>query len=362
MTSATSWINASRLDGIEISRLRQMMATAPRDAINLALGELAFDFPLCLRQEAKKLIDSGNPAYTPNAGILELRAAVASYLGLEGASHVLICNGAEEALYIALQGIVNPGDTVAIPDPDYPAYPTLVSLAGGKVIRLPFMPDLRSIDWERWEDSLRGTKALLLSHPSNPTGFCFNPGDFLRLTDLLNRHGIILIIDEIYSELFYEHPAALDYSSVERVIRIGGLSKSHLMSGWRVGWLAANEAEVTHLTKLKQYISTCAAWPSQMLALYAINQPDIVADVRAQLRENLSLCREQLSGFELKLPTAGPYLMLKCGDGDSYAEALLKQGVICVPGSAFGERTKSYIRINFGVRREVLCAAMKRFL
>ena len=362
MNSATSWINASRLEGIQISRLRQMMAAAPRDAINLALGELAFDFPLCLRDKAKRLMDSGNPAYTPNAGILELRAAVASYLGLEGASNILICNGAEEALYIALQGIANPGDTVAIPDPDYPAYPTLARLAGAKVTRIPFTPNLKCIDWERWEISLSGAKALLLSHPSNPTGFCFSPDDFHHLSELLNRLGIILIIDEIYTELFLEQPIALDYSKVERVIRIGGLSKSHLMSGWRVGWLAADETAVTQFTKLKQYISTCAAWPSQVLALYAINQPEIVAGVREQLRDNLSLCREQLSRFELKLPTAGPYLMLKCGDGDSYAEALLKQGVICVPGSAFGELTEEYIRINFGVRTDVLCAALKRFL
>jgi len=339
-----------------------MMAAAPPDAINLALGELAFDFPLCLRNEAKRLMYSGYPAYTANAGIMELRAAVATYLGLDGAAQVLICNGAEEALYIALQGIVNPGDTVAIPDPDYPAYPTLVSLAGGKVARIPFAPDLKSINWEHWEASLKGAKALLLSHPSNPTGFCFSPDDFHRLTELLNRFGTVLIIDEIYNELYYEQPTALDYSKVERVIRIGGLSKSHLMSGWRVGWLAADEAEIIQLTKLKQYISTCAAWPSQMLALYAVSQPGIVADVRAQLRENLNLCREQLSRFELKTPSAGPYLMLKCGDGDSYAEDLLARGVICVPGSAFGEVTGAYIRINFGVHRDILCTALKRFL
>lgn len=362
MSSGTSWIDSLRLQGIELSLLRRMMAAAPSDAINLALGELAFDFPDILKHKAIELIAEGNPAYTPNAGLAELREAVANYLGYVSGANILICNGAEEALYIALQGILNEGDTVAIPDPDYPAYPTLVSLASAKTIRLPFAEDLVAIDWQLWESLLPGRKALLLSHPSNPTGFRFNAHDFQRLATLLNRHKVILIIDEVYSELYFDHAVNLDFSLVDKVIRIGGVSKSHLMSGWRIGWLASNEQEVIQLSKLKQYISTCAAWLSQKLAFYALQQNSVVEDVRELLSANRALCLDSLSHEVLHLPFVGPYLMLKTDDGTAHAQKLLEQGVITLPGIAFGEISSPYIRINFGVKQEVLSQALKRFL
>jgi len=358
MTSGISWIDSTRLEGIELSLLRRMMAAAPKDAINLALGELVFDFPDVLRQKAAELISTGNPAYTPNAGLPELRAAVADYLGFAHKENILICNGAEEALFIALQGIINPGDKVAIPDPDYPAYPALVKLAAGDVVRLPFDHDLCTIDWNLWEQKLQGCKALMLSHPSNPSGFRFSATGFQALAELLNRNKQILIVDEIYTDLYFDYQFQPDYSIIDRVIRIGGISKSHLMSGWRIGWLAASEPEVAQLTKLKQYISTCAAWLSQKLAEYALRQDALVDDVRQQLGHNRELCLNALPAAALHVPLAGPYLMLHCPNGAEYAQNLVQKGIITVPGLAFGEVTKAYVRINFGVNKAVLEQAL----
>lgn len=358
MSSATSWIDSKRLAGIELSLLRRMMADAPSHAINLALGELSFDFPESLRDKACELLTGANPAYTPNAGLPSLRAAVAEYLGYPDPANILICNGAEEALYITLQGLVNEGDNIAIPDPDYPAYPTLVSLASGNSIRLSFAGDLCGIDFEFWEGLLTGCKALLLSHPSNPSGFRFSAFEFEQLAQILNRHRVILIVDEIYKDLYFDFPYEPDYTIINRVIRIGGLSKSHLMSGWRIGWLAGSIPEVTELTKLKQYISTCAAWPSQKLGEYALTQCSLVDDVRCQLSDNRNLCLATLPSAKVHAPMAGPYMMLRCPDGLEYAKDLLYKGIITVPGIAFGDVAQGYVRINIGVNPPLLERAL----
>ena len=362
MSFATSWIDARRLQGIELSLLRKMMAEAPPDAINLALGELSFDFPDLLREQAARLLAKAQPAYTPNAGLALLREAVYRYLNLDKPQQVCICNGAEEALYIALQGIVNPGDIVAIPDPDYPAYPVLAQLAGAELIRLPFADDFRSIDWAEWETKLMHSKALLLSNPSNPSGYRFSERDFARLAKILNQNHIILIIDEIYQDLFFDEALIPHYHLVERIIRIGGVSKSHLMSGWRIGWLIADEKEITELVKLKQYISTCAPWLSQALAAYALQCPEIVQDVRAQLTHNRALCLSTLAASVLHAPVAGPYLMLKCADGSARAAELIRKGVITVPGIAFGLKGREWIRLNIGVPQPTLQQALRSFL
>jgi aspartate aminotransferase len=322
---------------------------------------------------------------------------VADYLGYPDPANILICNGAEEALYITLQGLVNEGDNIAIPDPDYPAYPTLVSLAGGQTVRLPFpdfdvdatssvdatscrinvnatscrlrdkkpqddVPTIKLQDeastLELWEALLIGCKALLLSHPSNPSGFRFSASEFEQLAQILNRHGVILIVDEIYKDLYFDFPYEPDYTIINRVIRIGGLSKSHLMSGWRIGWLAGSTPEVSELTKLKQYISTCAAWPSQKLAEFALTQSSLVDDVRRQLSHNRDLCLATLPFAKVHAPMAGPYMMLRCQDGLEYAKDLLHKGIITVPGIAFGKVTQGYVRINIGVKPPLLERAL----
>ncbi len=357
----TTWTEPKRLVGIEISLLRQLMAKSPPDAINLALGELGFSFPEILANHARDLLIAPKPAYTANAGLIELRQRIARDYGT-GANCVCVCNGAEEALYIAMQALIEPGDIVAIPDPDYPAYPALAGLASAEVIRLPFEPDFCNIEWDIWRCKLKGVKALLMSSPSNPSGYCISREDSVRLAEITRQTGTVLIVDEIYREVYCEQPELPDWNQFDRLIRIGGVSKSHLMSGWRIGWIQAPESFINSAIKLKQYISTCPPWLSQKLALYALDCPEVPEDVRTQMRENHTYLKHAFASHQIHLPQASPYALLKVTDGLKQAEEYLRQGVITVPGIAFGNSTKEYVRINFAVERELLRRALGRIL
>jgi aspartate/methionine/tyrosine aminotransferase len=354
-----SFSEAQRLTSVELSKLRNLMAEAPAESINLALGELAFPFPEALSEHVIKLMKDARPAYTPNAGTPELRAKLGERYHAS-AENICVCNGAEEALYISLQALLNPGDIIAIPDPDYPAYPVLAHLAGAEVSRLPFGDDLTSIDWELWEMRLQSAKILLMSHPSNPTGFCFDDSSFSKLCNIVNKHDIILIVDEIYSDVYINRPYQPDYHKVKHCIRINGLSKSHLMSGWRIGWIFADPDVILAATKLKQYISTCPVWISQKLALFALDQENIPTMIQENLRQNQSLAVRMLDSSILHVPSCTPYLMIKAPQAIAQVKNYMAQGVITMPGSAFGSLTVDWIRINYAIEYELLRKALKR--
>jgi len=362
-----SWTEALRLQGIELSLIRQVMQQAPPNAINLALGEIGFELPIFLRNAAKQIIDSGTAVYTPNAGLPELRQAVAENYAPElAAENVCICNGAEEAIYLSLLSLVNPSDVVAIPDPDYSAYPAIAGIMGAQVLRLPFEADLKSIDWDKWESLLAyGVKFLVLSNPSNPSGFHFNTKELEYLSEFCNRHAITVLVDEIYSLLYFHEPVHSFTSKFDRLVRIGGLSKSHCMSGWRIGWVIANTAIMPSIIKAKQYVSTCAPWLSQKLALVALSSEGMqqVQMIRQRLHLNQlsSVAALQATFSTIVQPSAGPYLMLKLsGDDLEYARRAAANGVICVPGKAFGSVAANWIRINVGVEEQLLATGFTR--
>jgi len=364
-----SWNEAQRLQGIELSLIRQVMQQAPQNAINLALGEIGFDLPSFLRTAAKQIIDSGTAVYTPNAGLSELRHVVADNYAPElSADNVCICNGAEEAIYLSLLSLVNPADVVAIPDPDYSAYPAVAGIMGARVLRLPFEADLQSIDWDKWKHLLAsGVKFLVLSNPSNPNGFHLCAKELEHLSELCNRHAITVLVDEIYS-LLYFHRSVLSFAGkFDRLVRIGGLSKSHCMSGWRIGWVLADSAIIPSIIKAKQYVSTCAPWLSQKLALAALSPEGMqqVQTIKQRLyRNQLSAVGVLEASFStIVQPSAGPYLMLKLpGDDLDYAKRAAANGVICVPGKAFGSVAAKWIRINVGVEEQLLATGLSRLL
>nr|MDK2850670.1 aspartate aminotransferase [Candidatus Cloacimonadota bacterium] len=357
-----NWAESDRLRTVELSLLRRMINKAPKGSINLALGELGFPFPRLLANYASSILQDANPCYTANAGMIELREKIAEKYYRAQSDTICICNGAEESLYIALQVLINSGDIVAIPDPDYPAYTSLTKLAGAKIIRPPFLKGFTEIDLDLWDKMLEGTKILLLSNPSNPSGFCFDQAQFESLAKILNRRGIILIVDEIYSDLYIHMPYRLEYKLVDRIIVINGLSKSHLMSGWRIGWLYADKEFISAATKLKQYISTCSSWLSQKLAYFAVDQQQIPDEIRQNLNINQRLVQSILQDYNLHIPTNGPYIMFQVHDSLSAAEEYLQKGVITAPGISFGARTKDWIRINIGLQDSILQSALKRLI
>ncbi|MDD4223587.1 MAG: pyridoxal phosphate-dependent aminotransferase [Candidatus Cloacimonetes bacterium] len=359
-----SLTEARRLRGIELSLIRQVIQAAPPDAINLALGELGFPLPPALRQKALELLQEETPVYTPNAGLPNLREAIAgSYPGSDP-DRVCVCNGVEEALFVSLLAMLDPRDTLAIPDPDYPAYSAIGKMLECNIIRLPFESDLSSVDWELWSRLLNsGVKALVLSHPGNPGGFVFSPEEAQRLAAICNSAGITLIVDEIYARLVFQGTVPSFRGRVDRLFILGGLSKSHCLSGWRIGWVLAPAELASAVVKARQYVSTCSNWLSQQLAVFALSPAGLASadEVLAQLKacRKLALAILATPAPDLLAPAATPYLMLRVGGDDlRICQDLAGKGVICVPGSAFGQRSQGWLRLNYALPQDKLKTAL----
>ncbi len=251
------------------------------DVISLGIGEPDFITPWHIREAATYSLEKGYTMYTSNSGMLELRQELASYLELHyGISYhpeyeILITVGSSEGLDLAMRAIINPGDEVIMPDPCYVAYPANTTLAGGVPILTPTSEEnnfvIKAADIEaRITDR---TKAILIGYPANPTGAVRSKSESSAIAELAQKYNLLVISDEIYARLVYgvEHVCFPSLRGMkERTILIGGFSKSHAMTGWRIGYVAANQKLVEALTKIHQYTMLCAPTMAQMAAIEAL--------------------------------------------------------------------------------------------
>ncbi|ANS76656.1 aromatic amino acid aminotransferase [Paenibacillus yonginensis] len=372
-------INANVQD-IQISGIRQIankVAEYP-DALSLTIGQPDFPTPAHIIEAAKQALDEGRTVYTPNAGLPALREAAADFLrrkyGLSynGADEVIVTNGASEALDIALRTLLNPGDEVILQGPIYPGYEPLIRLSGG----VPVYVDTRSTGFKMTADLIAAkltprTKIVVLGYPSNPTGRVLTREELEGIAALLGDKEMFVISDEIYSELIYEgghHSIAAINGMRGKTVVINGLSKSHSMTGWRIGFTFA-PAEITkHMIKVHQYNVTCASSVSQYAALEALtNGYDDALPMREAYRERRDYVYDRLTqmGLPLVKPEGAFYLFvsierfgLKSMD---FALRLLDEaGVAVVPGSAFSEYGEGYIRISYAYAQEALERALDR--
>jgi aspartate aminotransferase len=361
------------LQGIEKSVIRQVFDRARPGSINLGLGEPDLPTPDVIRRAGVKAIVEEQNGYTSQAGLPALREKVAAdYPYLEGKpERVIITAGSQEALYIALLALVDEGDEVLLPNPGFVAYPTIVKMAGGKSVfyRLPREKNfVFDVDEFRRALSPR-TKVVVCISPSNPTGRTLSRDDLASIADALRDHGAYLISDEIYRDLYYtpERPDSPS-SFYDRTMVIGGLSKSMSMTGWRLGWLCGDESVVKTALVLHGYVTTCASAISQKASLAAWTEE--AEEARARFRETFRARRDHLLALidaELGLQAATPegafYTMLDVssyGPSMKVADALLNEGVITVPGAAFGSESEGFLRVSFCADHEVLAAGVKR--
>ena len=362
-----------RLQGIQKSVIRQVFDRARPGSINLGLGEPDLFTPEVVRRAAVKVIVEEQNGYTSHAGLPALREKVAGdYAYLEGKlERVIITAGSQEAMYLAMLALIDEGDEVLLPNPGFVAYPTIVRMAGGtaKFYRLPREKGF-AFDVDEFRRAVTPqTKVVVCISPSNPTGRVIADDDLASIADAVRDHGAYLISDEIYRDLYYtsERPGSLS-SFYDRTIVIGGLSKSMSMTGWRLGWLCGEEDVVQAALLLHGYVTTCASTVSQKASLVAWS--DEAKQARAEFRQTFRARRDHLLSLidtELGLRAVSPegafYTMLdvsRFGESMNVANALLDEGVITVPGAAFGSEAEGFLRVSFCADHDTLAEGVRR--
>ena len=355
------------------------LANQMEGVISLGVGEPDFDTPWKIREAAIYSIEQGKTFYTANQGLVELRKEICRYqkrrFGLDYCydKECIVTVGGSEAIDLAFRAIINPGDEVILLQPSYVAYTPGVALAGGKVVNIELKEDNEfKLTPELLEAAITPkTKAILLNYPSNPTGGFMTREDYEKIVSIIKKHEIIVITDEIYAELSYEQKfcsiAAFDEIK-DQVILVSGYSKAYAMTGWRLGYVLANEVLTKAMNKIHQYVIMSAPTGAQYGAIEAMRHCDNeIEEMRKayMLRRNYIVKAFNDLGLDTFTPQ-GAFYVFPCikstgMTSDQFCEELLKdQLVACVPGTAFGEAGEGFIRVSYAYSIEQIKEATSR--
>ena len=362
-----------RLQGLQPTLIRQFFERALPDSINFGLGEPDLPTPDFLRAEAARIALEEQNGYTSHPGLPALRKLIGEqYPHLDlGLSDVVVTCGSQEAMTAAFLSIVDEGDEVLIPNPSFPAYDACVRIAQGKpnYYRLPAEKGF-AFDIDEFKSKITPkTKAAVVISPSNPTGKILTPDDLKNIAAALKGTGIFLISDEIYSDLYFaERPhSASEY--YDKTVIISGLSKSLSMTGWRLGWAASNQADVMRgIQVLHGFITVCTSAITQKAALLgwtaeaeAFKQH--ARDIYKKRGDFLVGLFKSEMGLTATSPQGAFYSMLdvrELGDDIEIAEKCLQNKLITVPGIAFGDEAKGFLRVSFCNTEEKMVEGVRR--
>lgn len=365
---------------IAVSGIRQMANRVAqyKDVLSLTIGQPDFPTPDHIVEAAAAAAASGKTVYTPNAGLPDLRDAAAAFVrskyGLDyrGADETLVTVGASQAIDMALRTILEPGVEVVLPGPVYPGYEPLIRMCGAAPVYVDVTGNGFKLTADLLEPALNErTRCVILASPSNPTGVALSPDELSALADLLARRDIFVISDEIYSELVYDRPHAsiASYPGMrERTIVVNGLSKSHAMTGWRIGFTFAPAYVTQHMVKVLQYNVACASSVSQYAALAAVTAGiDDALPMREAYAARRDYAYDRLvrAGFDVVRPEGAFYIfpsVRRFGlDSTPFAHRLLdEQRVAVVPGNAFTDFGEGYIRLSYACSMDTLSEALDR--
>ncbi len=351
-----------------------------KDAISLGVGEPDFVTPWPIREAGISALEKGKTHYTSNAGTIELREEIAKYskrkynLTYNPKTEIIVTVGGSEAIDIALRALINPGDEVLIPEPSFVCYKPCTTLAGG--VPVPIVTEekdnFRLTKEKLLEKITDKTKLLILPFPNNPTGAIMEKDDLEKIASVLKDTNIMVLSDEIYSELTYNGKKHVSFASIEgmweRTITINGFSKAFAMTGWRLGYLAAPEPLTTVMYKIHQYAIMCAPTTSQMAAVEALKSCD--EDVENMCKEYNYRRRVLVDGFrKMGLscfePEGAFYVFPNISSlgysSDEFARKLLEEEkVAVVPGTAFGASGEGFVRCSYAYSIKNIEEALRR--
>ncbi len=372
---------SNRVKNIKPSGIRRFfdIASTMEGVISLGVGEPDFSTPWAIRKAAIKMLERKQVVYGPNLGIAPLRQAIADKLkkthGVEynPDNQIIVTVGGSEAIDLAIRGMIDPGDEVLVVEPCFVCYAPLVELVGGVAVPVPTrLENNFKLTVEDLKDKVTDrTKLLILPFPNNPTGAIMTREDLEPIADFLRGTDIMVLSDEIYSELTYgrKHFSIIELPDMaERTIYVNGFSKAYAMTGWRLGYVAAPEPIVHQIFKIHQYGIMCSPYISQNAAIEALTNCD--EEVAAMVKE-YNIRRTYLVNEFNRLGLTcfspeGAFYVFPCIkstglSSEEFCERLLfEEKVAVVPGSAFGDSGEGYIRISYAYSLKHLMEAISR--
>ncbi len=372
---------SEKVTGIKPSGIRKFfdIVSEMKDAISLGVGEPDFDTPWHIREEGIYSLERGRTYYTSNAGLKELKEEISEYqkrrfgLDYNPSGEIYVTVGGSEAIDGALRAMLDSGDEVIIPQPSYVSYEPCVVLADG----VPVVIELKEEDEfklkkEQLEEAITDkTKVLILPFPNNPTGAIMTEKDLEGIAEVILKHDLFIISDEIYSELTYgsRHVSIASFPGMkERTIVINGFSKSYAMTGWRLGYACGPKVILDQMLKIHQFAIMCAPTTSQYAAVEALrNGDDDVEYMRNEYDRRRKFLIKALRGMGMEcFEPFGAFYVFPCikkygMSSDEFAEALLtEEKLAVVPGTAFGGCGEGFIRISYAYSIEDLKNALER--
>ena len=371
------------LDKIEVSLIRQFdqsISSIP-GVLRLTLGEPDFTTPDHVKEAAKAAIDANESHYTGMSGLLALRQAASQFvkekynLSYDPETEILVTIGATEALSATLTAILEEGDKVLLPAPAYPGYEPIVNLVGAEIVEI----DTTDNDFVLTPDMLEKAileqgnqlKAVILNYPANPTGVTYSREQMTALADVLKKYDVFVVCDEVYSELTYTkqpHVSIAEFLPNQTIV-INGLSKSHAMTGWRLGFIFAPAVFTAQLIKSHQYLVTAANTMAQFAGVEALRAgKDDAEPMKREYIERRDYILEKMTelGFKIIRPNGAFYIFAKIPAGynqDSFAflkDFAYKKAVAFIPGAAFGRYGEGYVRLSYAASMDTIKEAMKR--
>ena len=374
-------ILSQRVQNMKPSGIRKFFDLAAQmdDVISLGVGEPDFQTPWSIRKTAINVLERKRIVYTANSGLMELRKSISAYLKsknnleYDGEHEIIVTVGGSEAIDIAIRGIVNPGDEVLIVEPSFVCYAPIVEMTSGVPVPIPTKEEnkFKLTAQELREKITEKTKLLILPFPNNPTGGIMTREDLEEIAEVLRGTDIMVLSDEIYSEMTYgrKHCSIAELEGMhERTLLVNGFSKAFAMTGWRLGYLCAPEPVIAQLVKIHQYAIMSSPTVSQYAAIEALENCD--EEVQHMVKEYNVRRRYLVEAFNRIGLTCfepeGAFYVFPCIrstglTSEEFCEQLLaKEKVAVVPGNAFGESGEGFVRVSYAYSPKHLMEAVER--
>ncbi len=371
-----------KIRDIQPSGIRKFFDIAQQveGVISLSVGEPDFKTPWAARKAAISVLEKGRTAYTANAGLMQLREEISKYLlnfihtEYDPTCELIVTVGGSEALDLAMRAMIQPGDEVLVPEPSFVCYSPIITVCGGTPVPIVMTEEDK---FKLRADALRekitpNTKALILPFPNNPTGSIMRREELAAIADVLRDTNIMVISDEIYSEMTYGHEKHVSIVEMdgmrERTVVVNGFSKTYAMTGWRLGYCAGPKPVIKQMLKLHQYCIMSSPTVSQYAAITALTK--CRSDVDAMLEEYDMRRRLVVKGFnDMGLhcfEPEGAFYVFPCikstgMSSSEFCEKLIySKKVAVVPGSAFGESGEGYVRVSYAYSVQHITTALQR--